>query len=261
MKIYEYYRDTANLHLNGSIAALFPAILIISGNISLFQIKGIMLLSIPFLAYSLLSFQLSLFKLKKSITINRNMSVSDCFYKSIFEANSLIVVFLNSYSFRLLLYFPDGNKAGEIRKYNRKKLFGRDNTKSYALYNSHNHVVGFFRVTVNKKITIEVYDTDNKYLGCYEKKKIKGLESRKKLLDASGKFIGAVEGATLFMDEHIYDPKRQLVGRLRRGWMPYGWGKLFPEPNTPIISFTDKVSEKEKLLRLSLLINEYFVER
>ena len=53
MKINEYYRDTANLNLNGSIAALIPAIIIVAGNLFFIKNNEIMILMIPFLIYSL----------------------------------------------------------------------------------------------------------------------------------------------------------------------------------------------------------------
>ena len=41
MKINEYYRDTAHLNLNGSIASLLPVIIIIAGNLTIFKTKEI----------------------------------------------------------------------------------------------------------------------------------------------------------------------------------------------------------------------------
>jgi hypothetical protein len=261
MKIDEYYRDTANLNLNGSIVALFPTILIVGGNILLFQHKGIMLFTIPFLVYSLISFQLYLFKMRKSISISRNMPLFKSCHQSIFDVKNLLVVYLNTKSLRLLLYFPNGNQAGEIKKYSEKKRFLGGVSNTYALYDFQNQIIGFFYVTEKKTVKIEVYDEKKVYLGCYEKRKINWRKSKKELVDAKGRFLGAVEGSALYMDEHIFDPSNQHVGRLRRGWMPLEWSRLFPEPNTPVLSFKDGMSEKDKLLSLSLLINEYFIQR
>jgi hypothetical protein len=63
------------------------------------------------------------------------------------------------------------------------------------------------------------------------------------------------------MDEKVLDPSRQQVGRLRRGWMPLEWSNRFPESNTPVLSFSEGFSEKDKLLRMAFLINEFFIER
>jgi hypothetical protein len=261
MKIYEYYRNAANLHLNGSIAALFPTILIIGGNFSFFHNEEIMLLTIPFLVYSLICFQIYLFKMKRSIVIGKNMPMTESFYSSIFAAKHLLAVYLNAHSPRLLLYFPDGHQAGEIKKFREKGIGFVRLSKWYALYNFHDQIIGYFNVKGRNIIKIEVYDQNKDYLGCYEKKKLSWMKSKKELLDASGRFIGAIEGSALYMDEHILNQTNQQVGRLRRGWMPLEWDRFFPEPNTPVLTFMDGTSEKDKLLRMSFLINEYFIER
>ena len=261
MKIFEYYRDTANLSLNGSITALFPVILIIGVNISFLQNKELMLFTIPFLVYSLISFQLYIFKMKRSIRISRNMHMAENLYQSMFYSRHLLVVYLNTLSPRVLLYFPDGYQAGEIKKYREKKLSLLVFSKTFALYSFDGEIMGIFKVKGNKTIKIEVYDRNKKYLGCYEKRKINWMKCKKEFLDASGHFIGGVEGSALFMDEHIMDQMNQPVVRLRRGWMPLEWDLLFPEPNTPVLTIGDGISEKDKLLRMSFLINEYFIER
>jgi hypothetical protein len=87
------------------------------------------------------------------------------------------------------------------------------------------------------------------------------LKSKKELLDETGRFIGAVEGSPFFMDEHVVDTSKKTVGHLRRGWMPLEWSKFFPEPNTPVLTFSESLTNKDKLLRMSFLINEYFIER
>ncbi len=254
MKINEFYRGSASATLNGSIAALVPAMIIGVGNLYYFQNKQIMLLTIPFIVYSLISFQLYLFRMKQSIFIGRNIMHSQSYYQSIFDARHFVVVYINLQESSVHLYFPDGYRAGIIRKYRQKGFFRKP--RIYALYNGKNEAVGFYKVTKLKSLKIEVFDRNKKYLGCYEKEK-----GRKELLEASGKFIGAVEGATNYMDEKIFDQSRQQVGRLRRGWMPVEWSGRFPESNTPVLSLSESLSDEDKLLRMSFLINEYFIER
>ncbi|MCM2531988.1 hypothetical protein NDK43_05755 [Neobacillus pocheonensis] len=261
MKIHEYYRDTANICLNGSLAALVPTVMIVGGNISFFQNKEIMILTLPFLVYSLISFQIYLFRLKQSIAIGINMTKSKSLYQSLFDVKQLLVVYLNSQHPRLLLYFPDGHLAGEIKKYRVKGNRVFELTKTFALHNFHGQVIGFFKVKGKNHLKIDVYDQNNVYLGCYEKKKVSWMKHKKELLDASGRFIGEIEGSSFYMDEHLLDKSKHVVGRLRRGWMPLEWSPIFPEPNTPVLSFWEGLTEKDKLLRMSFLINEYFIER
>ena len=95
MKINEYYRDTANLNLNGSIAALIPAIVLVAGNLFFIKNKEIMILIIPFLIYSLICFQIYLFRMRQSLSIDKNLMNSERNLQSLFEARHLLVLFLN----------------------------------------------------------------------------------------------------------------------------------------------------------------------
>lgn len=256
MKISDFYRDAATLSLNGSIAALFPAILIVGGNLSFFHNETIFTFVIPFLFYSFVSFQIYLAKKTKSLWIGQNMQFAPSLYQSIFSTNHLLIMFLNSTTPRLLLFFPDGYQAGEIRKYKGKGIGFF--SKMYALYNSEHKVIGYFKISKEK---IGVFNDKKEYIGCYRKSKLGILKNKKQLLDASGKIIAAVEGSKTFMDEKVLDKENKPISRLRRGWMPLEWDRYFPEPNTPVLTFTHESKDHDKLLEMSCLIHEYFVVR
>jgi hypothetical protein len=263
MKIHEYYRDTANINLNGSIAALVPAIIIVAGNLSFFKSNEVMLLTIPFLIYSLTSFQFCLFRLKQSISISRHMGEAKSKNRSysIASARNLLVFYMSSPTLRLSLYFPDGHLAGVLKKHDGKWLDRIKFRKMYVLYNSEEEPIGFYKVKGGSVLKIEVYDEQLTYLGCFKREKNGFLKYKKEFLDQTGKTIGFIQGATTFMDEKVLDHSHHQLGRLRRGWMPVSWSPLFPDPNTPVLSFREVLSEKDKLLKMSLLINEYFIER
>jgi hypothetical protein len=106
-----------------------------------------------------------------------------------------------------------------------------------------------------------VFDRNKEFLGRFEKNHLGFRKAKKELFDRTGKFIGEIEGSSIFMDELLIDNDQHEVGRLRRGWMPIEWSPLFPEPNTPVLSLKEGLTEEERLLRMSLLINEYFIER
>ncbi|MEH7332214.1 hypothetical protein V7161_06225 [Neobacillus drentensis] len=252
MKIYEYYRDAAKIHLNGSIAALLPACLIVFGNISFVKNQQMMLLTLPFIIYSFFSFQFYLFKIHQSIAIARNMSHSKSTNYSLFDASELLVLFMNTQSPELQLYFPNGYLAGSIKKYKRN---------TYALYNAKEEVIGFYQVKRRMLITINVHDQNQNHLGCLEIKKHPWKKVKKVLLDKSGRMIGAVKGSSVFMDEEVINKKNKQLGRLRRGWMPFEWSPLFPNPNTPVLTLRELKSERDKLLGMAFLIHEFFVER
>ncbi|MEH7113532.1 hypothetical protein V7124_14255 [Neobacillus niacini] len=258
MKIDEFYRGTANLNLNGSIAALVPAIIIAVGNLYYFQNNQIMFLTIPFVIYSFISFQLYLFRMKQSISIGHNLSPSNSLYRNIFEARHLVVVYMNYQDSSLYFFFPDGHQAGILKKYRQKEHLLLKKPRIYILYNCQNQAIGFFKIN---HLKIEVYDQHRKYVGCFETEKRSWWKKKKEMLDESGQYIGSVEGSTTFMDERVLNQSREQVGRLRRGWMPVEWSGRFPEANTPVLSLSESLSEKDKLLRMSFLVNEYFIER
>ena len=261
MKIYEYYRATANLNLNGSIASLIPSAIIVALNLSFFQNKEIMLLTIPFLAFSLISFQIYLFRKRQSICIGKNMVHSIHHFHSFFEAKQLLVVYLNTQSPKVLLFFPDGHLAGKIKRFRKKKTFIWKQSKNFVLVDYKDRVMGYFEVKGKEKRRIEVFDSKYRNIGCFEKRKAGWRKYKKELLDETGRFIGAVKGSSLFMDEFVLDSLKRPVGRLRRGWMPLEWSKFFPEANTPVLTLSETLNEKDKLLRISFLINEFFIER
>jgi hypothetical protein len=262
MKIHEYYRTSANVNLNGSLVSLIPVFLIVIGNILFLQINEIMALIIPFLFYSFICIQAYLFRLDQSVKIEKSLQSSRQRYQTIFDANHLLVLFLNTSSPQLFLFFPDGQLAGELKKNNGKtsKMFKR--ITIFTLSNSENKILGYFKVSGRKSEKIEVFDEKKINLGHFKKQKQKVMgKGKKELYDATGRFVGAIEGSSYFMDEQIMSRCEQKVGRLRRGWMPLEWSNVFPEPNTPVLSFLDKLPEKNKLLSMSILINEFFIER
>jgi hypothetical protein len=253
MKIDEFYRGSASVTLNGSIAALVPAIIIGVGNLYYFQNKQIMLLTIPFIIYSLISFQIYLFRMNQSIFIGRNIPHLETYPRRIFEVKHLVVIFMNHQQACVHLFFPDGNLAGVIKKHRKKGFF---QPTIYALYNGQEQAIGFYKIKQSKSLIIEVYDVNMRYVGCYEK-----FKNRKEIMDESGRFIGSVEGSKMYMDERVLNQSRQQVGGLRRGLMPFEWSTRFPNPNTPVLSLSENLSEKDKLVRMSFLIHEYFIER
>lgn len=262
MKIDEYYRNVARINLNGSILALIPAILIVGGNFVFFQNKQIMLLVIPFLLYSIINFQLYIRKLKQAMIVGRNLPESNLSYPSIFSSEQFLLLFYNTLSPRLMIFFPDGTLAGEINKYTEKGQRHRDSYRTYALYDFNKELVCFFKLIEKKQLKIKVFNQENEYLGCLEKsKQFFEKKNKRELLNQEGRFIAAVEGSPLYMDERIFNSHNLQIGRLQRGWMPVEWNSYVLEPNTPVLSLSKELSEENKLLQLSFLIDEFFIKR
>lgn len=253
MNIDRYYRETAKINLNSSVAALFPAIIIVIANVLFLKQDKIMLFSIPFIFYSFVLFQLHIRRLNQAVSIKRELKKFKKGSLSIFTARQLLVFFQNTTVPRLFLFFPNGSLAGSIHAVKGKGYF-------YTLMNAENEIIGFYKVIKNSYYSIEVYDKDHNYLGSLIKKQLGSL-LKKEVVDASGEYVGSVEGSRMFMDEHMLDKHDHVVGRLRQGYMPLEWDSLFPDANTPIFSIKRCLSKEGTLLQFSLLINEYFIER
>jgi hypothetical protein len=257
MKIDDFYRNVARINLNGSILALIPAIFIVGGNFVYFQNNQIMLFVIPFLLYSIINFQLYIRKTKQALIIGKNLPKSNLPNPS----EQYLLYFYNTLSPRLMLFFPDGTLAGEIKKYREMGQILEDFSKIFALHDSNKELICFFGID-EKNLKIEVFNQENEYLGCLEKSKYSLVKKGKReLLNREGRFIAAIEGSALYMDERIVDSYNLQIGRLQRGWMPLEWNSYVLDPNTPVLSISKELSEKDKLLQLSFLIDEFFIKR
>ncbi|MGG5253951.1 hypothetical protein ACQYAD_10675 [Neobacillus sp. SM06] len=259
MNIDRYYRNAAKINLNGSLAALIPALAIVIGNILIFKQNELMLLAIPFVIYSILLFQLYLRWYKQSIAVHRELLKTkkrDCSFD---ETDHFLIFFQNTQRPRLFLFFPNGSLAGTIQAERGRKygLFGSE--QLYTILDAKNEKLGFYQISKNH-LVIHVYDEEEKYIGSFEKK-VERNQLKKEVVDSTGRVVGTVEGSQIFMDEHLLNMRNDSIGRLRRGWMPLEWADLFPDPNTPVFTLSNRMSMNEKLLQFTILVNEYFIQR
>lgn len=258
MRINDYYREAANINLNDSIAALVPVLFIVVANFSFINSKALFIFTIPFFLYSIICFQLYLLRKKQAITISRNLvkTSSQSENHSLFETRNVLIYYAGLISAQITFFTPEGCLAGSIKGEKRNVLHSF--TKIYNLRNQCGEKVGTFKISGKR---IEVFDERNHYLGCLLISKGRLRKKKKELLSSAEKPLGTVEGSAFFMDEKVIGPDSLQVARLRKGWMPLEWSPLFPEPNIPVLSFTDGFTEKDKLLWMSFVIHEYFIER
>jgi hypothetical protein len=161
-----------------------------------------------------------------------------------------------------MIFFPDGNLAGEIKKYREKGQMLEGFSKTFALYDFNKEIICFFGIIGKKHMKIEVFNQDHVYLGCLEKSNQFFVKKHKReLLNGDGRFIAAIEGSPLYMDEQIVDSYNLQIGRLQRGWLPVEWNSYILDPNTPVLSLSNEILEKDKFLQLSFLIDEFFIKR
>jgi hypothetical protein len=251
MNISRYYQDSAALSLNGSIVSLGPAAFIIVGNLLFINRPELMVMAMPFFIYSFISFHFYLFRMRQSFTIGKTfVDRLENNSHSLFDDPYLLVLFQKTQSPELKFFFSNGLLAGTIRRA-RKTKFSLG--KAYTLHYDDGTKMGFFTVKSNR---VAVYDLVRNYIGYVEVRKNKKL-----LYDANEKLIYYIEGSTIFMDEKVVTNSQQVAARLRRGWMRVQWHELFPDPNTPVLSFREHLSEKDKLLIMGFLIHEFFIIR
>lgn len=254
MNISIFYRSTAAISLNGSIAALIPAGLIVVGNLLFFGLPDIMLLALPFFVYSFVCFHLYLYRMRQSFSTEKNIidrleNKGD----SLSEARHLLIIPQPTQSPELHFFFQNGLFAGKIKRQHNFGLSRFWYGRAYTLFNEQGKEAGYFKV---RDKNIEAYDQKNNYLGYFKKDK-----NKKQLFNKNGRPVCSIEGSNQFMDEKVIAQNRQQAARLRRGWMRVQWLALFPDPNTPVLSFSEALSEKDKLLTMSLLVQEFFIER
>lgn len=265
MNIDRFYRDSAKISLNGSIAALIPAILLVIVNIFIFEKDILMFLATPFIFYSIVLFQIYRVRYKYYVTCNQRLLQQANSERSLLTDSHFLIQSLNTGSATLFLYCPDGSLAGTMSTVRSKEGFFLKKANEFILKGANDEVVARYVVKGKSqtRIEIEVYDEEDTYLGILEKVSEMSLfkQAKKEVVDSTGKVTGTVEGSRMFMDEVLVNQNNQQIGRLRRGWMPLDWSDLFPDANTPVFSLSNCLSERERWLHFSLLVDQYFIER
>ncbi|MDP4163253.1 MAG: hypothetical protein Q8906_08745 [Bacillota bacterium] len=268
MKLYDYYRESANLTLNGALAAVVPVVLLLMLNAFFMHMKDVMYYCFPFFFYSIFCFQIYLFKMKRSMKIFQNINVQTKMNASIFNSRQLLLFFTSTFKPKLFLFFSDGTMAGEIVRL-KKNMNNLDRLppakrrrEMYSLLDHEGTEIGKYIVCKNKGIDVEIYNDKNEYIGSFHKGKKTLFEcANKEILDSTGRVFGKVEGASFFMKEIIKNVENEEIAKLSRGVLPIEWEGRIPDANTPVFTFNTPFSGDTKLLALSLLIDQYFIER
>ncbi|WP_077213636.1 hypothetical protein [Bacillus dakarensis] len=254
MNIQMYYRNAANTAFNGSMAALLPVIVVILPLLTILQKKELVLLAIPFLIYSFLSYQFYLVYVKRSLSseeIKRIPSADD-----LLKNEHMLLTFLPAPSLRMLMFSPKGQLKGELRDYEQNAFrwflpYFADQwfSKVYGLYDSENSLTATFLRHGNK--TIEVYGQDDETLLTVKKVNKKMY----KWNNGNQELQWEVHSEALFTDIRIKNDKNQVLGRVRKGWMPLEWEKYIKDTNTPVLSFDNHLNRKERLAIMAIVVH------
>lgn len=255
MNIQQYYRLAANTYLNGSIAALVPVMIIVIPLSILSHGKEVVWTALPFILYSLVSYQSYLLNRERSLEIERSVPEEENL--SLCSENNYLLMFMPAPSLRMLLFSPNGAILGELRdaRYLRLRWFlpyflDRFIPAEYGLYNVKNELV--MKVQWKRK-RANVYDSNGDL--CV---KIEEQEREKYHIQISHQaFSIIVQSERLFTDIQFKNFNQETIGRVRKGWMPLEWDAFFKDANTPVLSFDHDLSEEERSIVLALLVKIY----
>lgn len=255
MNIQQYYRNTANVSLNGSFVALIPVFVIVIPLILFLPNKGMVLLALPFLIYSFICYQAYLINNERSILSKINTSYIN--NHNLIDKSQYLLAFMPAPSLRLLLFNPDGHKYGEIRdrRYNNIRWFlpyfiDRFFPAEYGLYDISDQLLLTFKWERHRIVIKDEQENDSFHLEIKEENLflVRFKDSTHSL---------KVESQSMFTDIQFFNETKSVLGRVRKGWMPLEWGKRFVNANTPILTFQEEDTKEMRLAILAILIKIY----
>ncbi|WNS73855.1 hypothetical protein RRV45_13100 [Bacillus sp. DTU_2020_1000418_1_SI_GHA_SEK_038] len=252
MNIQEYYKKSAMISLNASLASLFPPFLFILYGIIIAPNISFVLVIIPFLLYSLICYHYYLLndQRSKEISILQNQLDNGL----LLDKDQVILTFLPSPTLRMQIFDINGKLLGEIRDMQFWKFrwflpyfLDRFFEKRYGFYDETNQLLRCFTL---KKKQIEITDANSNVLTtifCEPTNK-----SFTFTYDNESNTI-IVKRSFQFMDIRFFHTNLTPIGRLRKGWMPLEWGNRFKDPNMPVLTFGQSILAEDKLLMYAII--------
>ncbi|GLB61129.1 hypothetical protein [Cytobacillus sp. NCCP-133] len=123
MNIQQYYRQSADISLNGSLAALMPSSIFLVYSIINVSRINLLLITAPFIIYSFLCFQVFLLNKQraKKVANTRLRYIRAGNFPFLLQSNVLIT-YMPAPSLRMIIFNPKGMQIGEIRDMNMWKI-------------------------------------------------------------------------------------------------------------------------------------------
>lgn len=245
MNIQHYYLKTADISLNASLTALMPPFFFLLIFFNKFPGNFIIIL-FPFIIYSFLCHQIYLLNKQRAAE-----AAASNFYSigqaplPFLQQSRVLIAFLPAPSLRMVIFDPEGRVIGEIRDMKMRKLrwflpyfIDRFFPKRLGIYDYTDNLEA--SIIIRRK-GIEVLSSDGHCREIIELKK-----EGSTLLFQNGDMQYAVPKTFLHTDLQVLDDQSNRIARVRKGWMPFEWGKRFKDPNTPVLSFNISLDAKEK---------------
>lgn len=255
MNIRQFYEQSAAASLNAGLAAFIPPILLLFYSVVITRNFQLLILVVPFLIYSLYCYQVFLLNKNRAKSIQIETK-EEPLISTLQEETTLLFTFLPAPSLRMLFFNPAGIKVGEIRDrsffmarwflpYFLDRLFSR----KFVLYDQKDKPMIYFQ---QMKDQIEINLPEGEHVSTvYRLNKGKGKEYLFDNLSIQILKKGIPPAYTFIT------PEKKVFGQIQSGLMPVEWGKRFVNPNTPILTFSPHVSDKDRVQLLALLIGIY----
>lgn len=248
MNIQRYYKKTADISLNGSLAALVPPSFFLLYAVIADPRVNLFLFVTPFLIYSFICYQIYLLNNQRAGEIE-----ADQFSKNkrqtmpLLSQNNVLIAFMPAPSLRMLIFDAEGRRTGEIRDIYFWKIrwfipyfLDRLLTKKIGVYNENGRLESTF---IHKNTSIDIMDGN----GSVQASLIFKKDGSKRIYTYNGECY-TIYRTYLHTDIQVYKNNSNRIARFRKGWMPLDWGKRFRDPNTPVLSFEAGLTDGEKLM-------------
>ena len=256
MNIQQYYEQSATASLNASLVAVIPPSFLLIYSVVITEIYQLMFLGIPFIIYSFYCYQVFLLNRRRSQTVNIAAFEDPPASNDLFDESTLLIAFLPAPTLRLLLFTPNGIKAGEIRDksffpirwflpYFIDRLF----TRKLGLYDQQDQLLLYFHLHRDR---IEIFSVNGELMTTV----FRSQEGRKKeyMMESMGV---TVEKKGIPADYLFRTHEDLLLAQIKTGYMPLEWGKRFINPNTPILNLNNNTTKSDKIQLLSMLSSIY----
>ncbi|KON87579.1 hypothetical protein AF332_12555 [Sporosarcina globispora] len=247
MDIGHYYRKTADISLNASLAALIPPFFFLLFLINKSPGTNLILILFPFIIYSFLCHQMYLLNKQRAAEIvERRFNNKGKAFLSLLCPSNVLIAFMPAPSLRMVIFDPEGRQIGEIRD---MKMWKFRWFLPYFLDFFFPKRIGIYDHNDNLEASILIHKKGIQ-ISCANDSCNETIIYKKdgsNLVYENGCIRYSIPKTFFYTDFQVLDEKSKRIARLRKGWMPLEWGKQFKDPNTPILSFNESLTAKDKL--------------
>ena len=257
MNIQQFYQQSADISLNGSIVSagilstLLTASLLFSWNLPM------LVVALPFLSISLFYYNSYLLLSRRSA--DSKESIQHYGDKEFLAQNQLLITFSPAPALRLLFFTPDGMMAGELKEIEVKKwrwilpyFLDRRISKDFGVYDFQGELQAHLKYDGKG---IKVLNARKEVVGFFYPKKTSDGSKGIAVLGGGKKL--SMNNSGMNQELKFVDDKGYDISKLRNGWIPLEWTHFFKDANTPVLSFDYGLSTPTRLAVFAALAHRY----